>query len=356
MVEKADISVSDLDDGGRLSPEQGTGRRCPHGFRFDSASNACVPGEASRQAAWAHAMVPVVYGLHTCGYALMERADEFQPLGNRQSPKHDDPFLADELAVALALSRRTKEQADVAVNMYDEVLSGDNFDEDRFNNVTTSVQKLWEETWDKPTEVAVTAAIVSALATGERKISAGILQGVPSRKAVLDGMVRASKFHTNEFFNTQVMPSLQSQVIAMLEGTPAMGSPDLGIIRAVLDRRLKSVPYWRVVANAATSRSYHYGFLKAAQAQGFRAYRYTAVIDERTSEICTFLDGREWFIADALNIVERVAATDDPEVVKNLAPWPKFADVKDLDGEGLRSLGVIVPPVHGNCRSTIEMV
>ncbi len=355
MSKRDDIAVSDLEaDGGKLAPSQGTGRRCPPGFRFDRSANACVPDDSSQKAEWAHAMVPI---LDTCEHDHVERADELQPLGNRQSPKHDDPFLADELAMAVALSRRAKEQADVAVDMYEEVLGdGDNFDEGRFNEVTGQVQQAWEETWDKPTEVAVTAAIVSALVTGERKISAGILQGVPSRQAVLDGMVRASKFHTNAFFNTQVMPALQKQIIAMLEGTPAMGTPDLNLIRAVLDRRLKSVPYWRVVANAATSRSYHYGFLKAAQAQGFRAYRYTAVIDERTSEICTFLDGREWFIADALNIVERVAATDDPEVVKNLAPWPKFADVRELDGPGLKAIGVIVPPVHGNCRSTIEMV
>lgn len=202
-------------------------------------------------------------------------------------------------------------------------------------------------------ETGVAALIATAVASGEALISESILRGVPSRQAVIDGMVASTKYYTNEFFNTQVVPALISEVRKVLDGVQPFVKPDWRSIQKVLDARLKSVPYWRVVANASASRSFHYGYLKAAQFQGFTSYRFVAVIDERTSEICNSLDGMVWFLADAVNLVERTSKAENAEEVKELMPWVKFDDIKGLDNIALRDLGVMVPPLHGNCRSTI---
>lgn len=265
-------------------------------------------------------------------------------------------FLEDELAIAVALAAAARAKAEEIDAIFDEVLEDPvDFSEGKFQEAAEEAQLAWRDTFDA-SEVAVAAAIAGAISRGEAKISRGIIADAPSRRAVFEGMVRSSKFRTNEFFNTQVMPALQRQVNAVLDGTAATGQPDLTAIRAVLDRRLKTVPYWRVVANAAASRSYHYGYLKAAQFQGFRAYRFVAVIDERTSEICNHMDGREWPIADVVNLMERTAMSDDIEEVKRLLPWAKFDDIKELNNDALRDIGVMVPPLHGNCRSTIVPV
>lgn len=202
-------------------------------------------------------------------------------------------------------------------------------------------------------EAAVATAIATAVASGESLVSANILRGVPSRSQVIDGMIASTRYYTNEFFNTQVVPSLITEVRKVLDGTGTFAKPDFRSVQKVLDARLKSVPYWRVVANASASRSFHYGFLKAAQFQGFTSYRFEAVIDQRTSEICNHLDGTIWHLADAINLVERTAKAENAEEVKELMPWVKFDDIKELDQNALRDLGVMVPPLHGNCRSTI---
>lgn len=366
-MKKDALTGGDLDQGGKLQPQRIL--PCPPGHHFDTATQRCVPNKSTASKA-AHPR-----GKRRPGRtrsldeprALIEemrreleepakKQDELQPLGNRQEPNHDDDFLKEELALAVALASATVDKAEEVVPLFAEVLDDpSDFSEDKFEEATIAAQEMWGNTFEGA-EAAVAVAINAAIFRGESRISAGILSGVPSRQVVFNNMMAVSKFRTNQFFNDQIMPALQRQVGIALDNAPAMGQPSLVGIKAILDRRLASVPYWRVVANAAASRSYHYGFLKAAQLQGFRGYRFVAVIDAVTSEICTFMDGKEWFIADAVSLMERVAQSDSIDEVKSILPWPKFDDIRNLESDGLKDLGVMVPPLHGNCRSTIVPV
>ncbi len=328
---QGDISVDDLETGGgKLLPQQSA---CPQGQVWDPVRGRCVSMRG------------------------VAKQDELpSPLGNRQEPGHQDEFLEDELVIATALAAAARAKADDVQPLIEETLEGDNFDEGAFNEAVGDAERRWQDTFTDVTAIAVAVAVAASLNKGEAQVSRGIIGEAPSRQSVLDGMVKASKFHTNEFFNTQVIPALQRQVSQMLDNTPAMGQPDMSTVRAVLDRRLRSVPYWRVVANAAASRSYHYGLLKAGQFQGFRTYQFIAIIDGVTSQICRDMNGREWHIADAVNLVERAAISEDIEDVKRLMPWQPSLDTTLLSNDDLRARGILVPPLHGNCRSTIIMV
>lgn len=176
------------------------------------------------------------------------------------------------------------------------------------------------------------------------------------RTRVISGMERAAKYYTNDFFNRQVMPALTASVENELYGVAGSGKAGFNAVRATLDARLKSVPYWRLVANAAASRSYHYGLLKGGASLGRGGYRYEAVIDERTSDVCRILNGREWRISDAIGLIERIAEAEDPDEVKSISPWLRKSDVEGLSNAELENLGVIIPPAHGNCRSTLVLL
>jgi len=176
-----------------------------------------------------------------------------------------------------------------------------------------------------------------------------------ARARMQEGMLKASKYYTNQFFNTQVMPALFK---AIELGVGSAGDNLIfSTIKEVLHERLKTVPYWRVVANAAASRAYHYGVLKSAQSAGRRFYQYHAVLDAKTSEVCWALHGRTWAVADAVALMERIAEAE-PEEVKTLAPWLRYKDIEPLLSNpfGLDALGIIIPPVHGNCRSTVVLI
>jgi hypothetical protein len=190
---------------------------------------------------------------------------------------------------------------------------------------------------------------------GNRPVAAGTaLEGSPSTQQVFDGIVRAAHYYTNRHFNHFIIPEIQRRVGLLLDGADPTTVPDLTDIERHLSRRLQSVPYWRMVANAAASRAYHYGMLKAGQLRQVRAYRIQAVLDMRTSAICREMHGKQFWLADAVKLMERVAAEEDPEMVKVHMPW--LTNITGLNASSLRDYGCLVPPFHPNCRSTIIFI
>lgn len=375
---KEDISGDDLaEDGGLQEPD--TGRRCPEGMRFDPSSGRCVrirgnyPGKPKKPRRKIDVLSlsmeraleigepdEALRDLDAALVAAREtarRQDEPQPLGNRSVPGHDDPFLVDELEMAQALSRAAFDIADDEVlPLYEELLDDpENFDQDKLDEVNREAESVWQDVWPLAV-VSVAASIASAFAKGEASIQRGATAGSISAQQVLDQMLEVNGWHTNRFFNEQVLPSLQREVAKVLGATGAMDVPDFTTVREIMERRLKSVPYWRTVANASASRVYHYGLLKAADAQGMTTFRFKAILDDRTSDICRTVNGTTWHIPDALLLMEQVAASGaDPSVVKQLMPWVRPEDVQGKDATALRDMGVMVPPLHGNCRSTLEV-
>jgi len=205
------------------------------------------------------------------------------------------------------------------------------------------------------TEAKVTSAIEGSIVAGSAMAGDAKLAGELFRaKAILEDMVQASKYYTNTYFNRMVVPQLQSIVQeALLTGQ--LDSTTYQAIREAMSNRLKSVPYWRVVANAAASRGYHYGAIRAGQALGRRGYQILAVLDSRTSDICLFMNGKQFWVADAAIQVTR-AAEAEGEDIKSVAPWLPIEDIQDLTNDELRQRGFIIPPLHPNCRSTIKFI
>jgi hypothetical protein len=123
------------------------------------------------------------------------------------------------------------------------------------------------------------------------------------------------------------------------------------------------------------------------------AYVWESVMDERTTDICRFMDGKRFFVDKALKKygqAEQRVKTDGARGVKDTQPWvtttrnpetgKKEMVVRTSKGEEriatieesgfgeddkvgtysneapldrLEAMGVSTPPVHGLCRSTI---
>jgi len=100
----------------------------------------------------------------------------------------------------------------------------------------------------------------------------------------------------------------------------------------------QSKSYFHNVAGAAVSRSRTWSELSSFDEAGIEAYRYAAILDERTSDICRFYHGRTWPVAQTMG---RLAETErravkDPEAVKEMTPW--ISKVRAADGRQLLSI------------------
>lgn len=175
------------------------------------------------------------------------------------------------------------------------------------------------------------------------------------RKAdVESGIVKASKYYTNKFFNDQVIPKIQKYTQQAIEkGTSSRQLFDE--VRGEINERFKSVRYWNGVANNSASRAFSYGLCKGGVYAGHSTVRFNAVLDSRTSQICHSMNGTEWSIHRCLDVLEDIALAD-PENVKNVAPWVSYKEFEKMTDDDISAAGVMVPPLHFHCRSVLELV
>lgn len=271
-------------------------------------------------------------------------------------PEQERPstFLLEEAAIAVILGMALARRSGPFIDEFLDTLRREDFQ--RLDDVYAMGSASLGDILTEANEQAVRKSLVTEVRKGVRQLGGGTLaEVVPRLDDIMNGMVRSTKYYTNTYFNRFVVPSLQNLVQReFIEG--AADPAAYQKIQKALDSRLKSVPYWRTVANAAASRSYHYGVMKAGQANGMRGYELVAIMDDRTSHICRDLDGKQFWIEDAVHLIERTAMAEDPEEVKELQPWLKYDDIKDLSTDELVSKGVMMPPFHGSCRTTLVTV
>lgn len=121
--------------------------------------------------------------------------------------------------------------------------------------------------------------------------------------------------------------------------------------------------YTRIVSANVAQRSRVYSGISAMHGAGIVRYQFSAVMDERTSEICQEMNGRIFTVASGVRQLEAVAAAETPEAFMEAHPWPRNADaIREIAGKGsfteqnsnLEKGEVILPPLHGMCRSSVE--
>jgi len=173
-----------------------------------------------------------------------------------------------------------------------------------------------------------------------------------------------------------------------------LGSADIteNLHNALGERLGRGPGYWRIVANSFSNHARTYTQVGALADAGVETWMFSAVLDEVTSDICRFYHGKTWSVDDAMAHVEKIAALEDPEEIAAESPWirtgrdasgnqflwvpngekrVKIATIersgvgsKDDVGEfsrgrssaSLAKLGAMLPPLHGDCRSTIVPV
>lgn len=152
----------------------------------------------------------------------------------------------------------------------------------------------------------------------------------------------------------------------------------------------RSEAYWDVVASAFVGRARSFALLSSFSEAGIERYVFSAVLDEVTTDTCRFMDGKIFSVKAGLDLFERVEALENPEDIKQVQPWVRTG----VDEKGKRVLfvyrgggarttvarvvesavglrdevgrfsktmgpgdletnGLVMPPLHGLCRSTL---
>lgn len=268
----------------------------------------------------------------------------------------DAPYVDGELDLTEQLAENATRIADEIEPQLEPAFQGTYIDEQRITASMVAAGAVWQaQHWPDGLDRSVRQTLWNIATLGQHDIPLGPLLTDLQRFQIVNGMSASAKYYTNQYFNVHVMPAVVDAVHAAVLDGLANDGEQLKAIRALLDRRLRSVPYWNLVANGAASRAYHYGYVKTAQAAGYTGVLFQATLDSRTSEICTATHGTRWRIGDVSLFVDRIAAARGDEI-KEVAPWVKAGDVAALNPDQMLAAGVAVPPLHGHCRSRLVAV
>ena len=151
----------------------------------------------------------------------------------------------------------------------------------------------------------------------------------------------------------------------------------------------RSLGYFRMVASVFAARARTWGTLAAFGEAGIEHMEWVSMLDEATSDVCRFLDGKVFPVAAARDRHLQVAASENPEAVVELQPWVSAGKAKDgsvalfykqggerkpialversgvgaADDRGeysrtastsrLIAAGITNPPAHAHCRSQV---
>lgn len=111
--------------------------------------------------------------------------------------------------------------------------------------------------------------------------------------------------------------------------------------------------YWTGLAATAINRSRCFGAVAGYEEAGVESYEIVAMMDERTSPICRFMNGKVFYVKDAAKVRDAIINAKNPADVKTSHPWLPFKTAQNMSNEELAAAGFVVPPFHFHCRTTM---
>lgn len=282
-----------------------------------------------------------------------------------------DEFIEEELALSALLALLLFQRGAAAKTKLFELLDVVNASTVEMEDALLEFEKAMGASLSKIEQDDFRAIIGRLMNTGAAQVPGGLvgtnISAIPGVGTIMDGypMVGNSanflydrlEESIRNFASRFIVPAVRNGI----ENVRATTDPTLPHIysdlKLLVDSRLQGTAYWDVVANATASRSYHYGLLKAATIQRFRTFQFVAVIDSVTTPICRAMNGRVFSVQSALDLMEDAFSSPDLETYKETMPWfTSDEGIADADEAVLSAAGILIPPLHARCRSTIRLI
>lgn len=342
-------------------------------------------------------------------YETAERADSLireirVPLTKALDPTEDEDFvlMTARLARKLERERRALVKEDI-----DKELASLDLD---WNNLPPTVHAAVLEAVNlaiRRSEMRVLPAVVAEIGTTYENVAQRSAERFVDKYAfaigastdLIDPNVAAAANRAGVFFRDEMgrrALAMSERGRQIIEAGLSQGLRSDAITKDLIDYAKKvhfkrSEHYMRIVAMNATSSARAYGTLRSLSEAGIERYIFTAVMDERTTEVCSMLDGTRFSTAAALSRSQQLIDSQDPADVYDLSPWsyerrnprtglkeifvknrlgietrlgvinkPSLGQVNSrgsysevLSPAALEAVGAASPPLHGLCRSTL---
>jgi hypothetical protein len=267
----------------------------------------------------------------------------------------------------------------------------------------SNLAKRWAKDLEKPTRAAISEIYKLARKAGHKKAAGhsnaslqysgkdskaltrvekadGPTVGLePSFDLIDDALIEALQEHQliwiGGYYNNNVQAAvieaikdIAQQGLGRVEASEALSTA----LESILSRaetpagyRASTSSYFEGLAANVATNARASGQIRSFETLGVTTYVLVNPMDEKTSEICQHMDGKTFQVADASAQIAALRAATTPEEIKQTAPWlsyqqileisPNPGDVGTEDSDALASAGVLLPPFHFHCRTTVDI-
>jgi SPP1 gp7 family putative phage head morphogenesis protein len=117
--------------------------------------------------------------------------------------------------------------------------------------------------------------------------------------------------------------------------------------------------YFEGLAANTTTNARVRGQIRSFSDIGITAYEIVNPMDERTSDICQYMNGKVFQVSDAEAQIAKTGAARSPAAVRAAHPWLSADEIQEIGDNGgtkaLAEAGLALPPYHFRCRSTVDI-
>ncbi len=195
-------------------------------------------------------------------------------------------------------------------------------------------------------------------------------------KKAAEWLIGSQKFWLLDHFDTTTVNAIRSSAYIDIQGLPGKEAADK--LRKLAEKaygvgafdHLGKGYFEGVAVNAATTARVNSGII-TMKGYGVQSYILVNPNDERTSEICKAMDGKELFVSDAHDQLTSMMASTSPDDIKKLHGWEPHTFKDTLAAKGVtltpgKSLsladrhtvgkaGFALPPYHWLCRTMVDI-
>lgn len=122
---------------------------------------------------------------------------------------------------------------------------------------------------------------------------------------------------------------------------------------SVAQGQASSAAYFEMLTATNVTYARNFAHVNLMTEGGITRVVFDAILDRTTSQICEQMNGREFTIEQAVIHQQKVLDAENVAELKLIAPFTRTISAKASSAE-LAAAGVLIPPLHGKCRSEIN--
>jgi SPP1 gp7 family putative phage head morphogenesis protein len=170
--------------------------------------------------------------------------------------------------------------------------------------------------------------------------------------------------NNDSFYVGKLFPKHQPRIVEIIRETMLMKGLDARTAAKELQASLGGLlsthfSDYENIFRTSSNRIWNWSRIYALQETGVTIYTIVAVMDERTSDICRAMHGREFRVEKAVRRLESIVEQGEHDLDK-ISPWPTMDGIQKLiagkdfaeANAALQDEGFDLPPYHGRCRTT----